>query len=181
MPLPKTARIQDAIALATSAHKGQFRKGTGKVPYIRHPLRVAERVASITDDEEMIVAALLHDVLEDTDTPASLIKERFGSRVTVLVHELTATPTPLGRKERKLLEAFRLGLVSSEAQTIKYADILDNLQDIFEFSPAFAKTYIPEKTAIFSEMTRGNATLRKELGLLLEHLKQELNKIETTH
>lgn len=76
--------LNNAIIFATSAHKGQFRKGT-QIPYILHPLEAAAIVGTMTTDDEIIAAAVLHDVVEDTDTTVEQIKERFGERVAALV------------------------------------------------------------------------------------------------
>lgn len=73
--------------LCRKAHEGQFRKGT-KRPYIVHPLEVAKIVSTMTDDEEMISAALLHDTLEDCrQVTKEQIKEAFGERVLEMVRQ----------------------------------------------------------------------------------------------
>ena len=77
--------INEAIEFATKAHEGQFRKGT-KRPYIVHPVEVADIVTSMTQDEEIICAAVLHDTIEDCEgVTAQVLKERFGQRVASLV------------------------------------------------------------------------------------------------
>ena len=70
--------IERAIAFATRAHEGQFRKGTTR-PYIVHPLEVGEIVASMTDDEEIISAAILHDTIEDCE---GVTKDKICSEFT---------------------------------------------------------------------------------------------------
>ena len=75
--------VEEARSFAEKAHEGQFRKGT-KRPYIVHPLEVAKIVSTMTDDEEMISAALLHDTLEDCrQVTKEQIKEAFGERVAM--------------------------------------------------------------------------------------------------
>ena len=77
--------VEEARSFAEKAHEGQFRKGT-KRPYIVHPLEVAKIVSTMTDDEEMISAALLHDTLEDCrQVTKEQIKEAFGERVLEMV------------------------------------------------------------------------------------------------
>lgn len=76
--------LDRAIKFATEAHSGTFRKGTG-IPYILHPLEVAAIVGSMTTDQEIIAAAVLHDTIEDTDITIDIIQEAFGSRVAALV------------------------------------------------------------------------------------------------
>ena len=73
--------IEQAIAFATKAHEGQVRKGTDR-PYIVHPIEVGEIVASMTDDEEVIAAAILHDTIEDCEgVTAEVLRREFGNRV----------------------------------------------------------------------------------------------------
>ena len=76
--------IKEAAEFAARAHRGVFRKGTD-IPYIVHAVETAVIVSSFTDDEEMIAAALLHDVVEDAGVTGEELKERFGSRVAGLV------------------------------------------------------------------------------------------------
>lgn len=76
--------LDRAIVFATEAHKGQKRKGS-KIPYIMHPLEAATIVASMTTDENIIIAALLHDTMEDCNVTYEQIKCKFGQRVADLV------------------------------------------------------------------------------------------------
>ena len=76
--------LDKAIVFAVQAHSGMVRKGT-KTPYILHPLEAAAIVATMTDDEEVIAAAVLHDVLEDTPVTVNQLIEEFGQRVTAFV------------------------------------------------------------------------------------------------
>jgi myo-inositol-1(or 4)-monophosphatase len=78
------ALIEDALEYAASHHEGQMRKMTG-LPYILHPLEAAVTASTMTTDEEVIAAALLHDTVEDTDATLDDIRERFGERVAFLV------------------------------------------------------------------------------------------------
>ena len=76
--------VEKAMIFASKAHCGTFRKGT-KIPYIVHPMEAGAIAASITDDEEVISAAILHDVLEDTSVSAEEIEKEFGKEVLRLV------------------------------------------------------------------------------------------------
>lgn len=76
--------LDKAIEFATQAHAGQVRKGTS-VPYILHPLETAAICATVTDDLEILAAAVLHDVVEDTNTTIDNIEQQFGDRVAMLV------------------------------------------------------------------------------------------------
>ena len=76
--------LNKAIVYAVKAHNGQVRKGT-QVPYILHPLEAASIVGTLTTDEEVIAAAVLHDVVEDTAATTECIQEAFGERIAALV------------------------------------------------------------------------------------------------
>ena len=77
-------RFDDAIKFATEKHTQQFRKREN-TPYILHPLEVAAVAAELTKDEDVLIAAVLHDTVEDTDTTVEEIQQRFGHRVAELV------------------------------------------------------------------------------------------------
>lgn len=81
------SRIEDAKNFAKKAHGEQTR--FDKKPYYSHPFTVAEAVSKLTNDEDVIIAAILHDVIEDTNVTYEQIKERFGERVVSFVMELT--------------------------------------------------------------------------------------------
>ena len=76
--------LAEAIIFATKAHDGQMRKFS-KTPYILHPLEVAAIIASMTDDQKIVAAGVLHDVIEDCGVDPAIIKEKFGARVAALV------------------------------------------------------------------------------------------------
>ena len=89
--IPKTQKIEQALALAIKEHDGQFRR-SGE-PYIIHPILVASIVASITEDEAMVIAALMHDLVEDTDCTAEQIAREYGYDVSHLVEGMTKIDT----------------------------------------------------------------------------------------
>src|SRR5699024_12619122 len=79
--------VDDAIEFAAKAHEGQFRKGTRR-PYIVHPIEVADIVSTMTKDEEVICAAVLHDTIEDcSGITWDVLKLRFGGRAAAMVAE----------------------------------------------------------------------------------------------
>lgn len=80
--------VSEAIAFAVKAHDGMRRK-TSKIPYIMHPLEAAVIVSSMTDDQNLIAAAVLHDVVEDTVITIEEIEEKFGERIKELVSSET--------------------------------------------------------------------------------------------
>ena len=76
--------VEKALVFAVNAHSGQRRKGSD-TPYILHPAEVAAIAATMTDDEELLAACILHDTVEDTDTTAEDIRRAFGDRVADFV------------------------------------------------------------------------------------------------
>lgn len=85
--IQKTPKLQDAITFSIDAHEGQWRK-SGE-PYVIHPILVASIVASIASNEAMVIAALLHDIVEDTEVSIEEIEQKFGEDVAHLVSGLT--------------------------------------------------------------------------------------------
>ena len=77
-------RLEEAIIYATQLHQGRVRK-MSSIPYILHPLEVAQILSTMTDDEDVITAGVLHDIVEDTEGTIEEIEEKFGKRVAELV------------------------------------------------------------------------------------------------
>lgn len=118
--------IREAAEFAAEAHRGAFRKGS-RVPYIYHPMEVALIVSLMTKDEEVIAAAYLHDVLEDTCVTAEELKQRFGGRVCSLVEAETEDKN-LGWRERREATIRHLRKASTEVKMIALADKLSNIR-----------------------------------------------------
>jgi (p)ppGpp synthase/HD superfamily hydrolase len=159
--------IDRALEFARQAHQTQTRKYTG-LPYVDHVIAVSAIVAAHGGDENQIIAALLHDTVEDTDVTLESVRVNFGDDVAKLVEELTnvyqeAAYPHLNRAARKALEAERLGKISARAQTIKYADFLNNGADILVQDADFAKVYIREMAHKLELMTLGDPELRQEV------------------
>lgn len=153
--------VSKALVFATTAHASvnQARKYTGE-PYIVHPIEVMMLVKQAgTFTHEMLCAALLHDVVEDTPVTSEEIYCTFGEVVGDLVDELTEETHPGNRKERKAAECLRLSKVSDEAQTIKLADLISNSKTIGKYAPDFAPVYFAEKSALLQILTRGDRAL----------------------
>lgn len=143
-------KLREGYVEAEKWHEGQVRKYTGK-PYVLHPMEVASLLASVDIlDEDLILAALFHDLFEDTDCPRAYIAQKYGKRVHDLVVELTEVPTEGNRKARKQAEAIRLGKISPDAMTVKCADLISNTRDIVKHDPGFAKVYLAEKANVLS-------------------------------
>ena len=121
--------IDRAIAFATQAHKGQFRKGTTR-PFILHPLEVGKIVASMTEDEEVISAAILHDTIEDcVGITEEILGQEFSPRVASLVAQESEDKSKTWM-ERKSTTIAHLKVAPREIQMIGLADKLSNMRDI---------------------------------------------------
>lgn len=121
--------IQKAIAFATEAHKGQFRKGSTR-PFIVHPLEVGKIVSTMTEDEEVISAAILHDTIEDCEgiTQEDICRE-FTERVANLVAQESEDKSKTWM-ERKSATIAQLKVAPREIKMICLADKLSNMRDI---------------------------------------------------
>ena len=96
-----TSLFDKAAAFAIAAHGGTERRGKG-TPYVIHPMEAAAIVASITNDPEMLAAAVLHDVVEDTAVTADELRQAFGDRVTRLVlHDTASDSATLGWRGKR--------------------------------------------------------------------------------
>ncbi len=121
--------VDRAIEFATKAHSGQFRKGTTR-PYIVHPIEVGDIVASMTEDEEVISAAILHDTIEDCDgVTAEVLEEQFNRRVASIVAQESEDKSRTWM-ERKSSTIEHIRYAPREVQMIGLADKLSNMRDI---------------------------------------------------
>lgn len=121
--------IDRAIAFATKAHEGQVRKGTSK-PFIQHPMEVGKIVASMTEDEEIISAAILHDTIEDCEgVTEEILRENFNQRIAELVAQESEDKSKTWM-ERKSATIAHLKVAPREIQMIGLADKLSNMRDI---------------------------------------------------
>jgi (p)ppGpp synthase/HD superfamily hydrolase len=172
-----------AFAFATAAHGAvnQVRKYTGE-PYINHPVEVANIVSCARNvSVEMIQAALLHDVVEDTAITLDDINEHFGGVVKTHLEYLTDRSLQLNLKEegvsrriRKQIDAEHLSRASGATQTVKLADLISNSADIVKHDPKFGKVYLAEKEALLAVLTKGDSVLRKIAAELLAEGKAAL-------
>lgn len=162
--------IEAARLFATDAHGSinQKRKYSGE-DYIVHPQQVASIVMDAGGTEDMVAAAWLHDVVEDTPITLESIILEFGETIGRLVDELTDkyTDKTVPRKERKSLELLRIEKVSREAQSIKIADIIANLSDFTMLDKKFAERYIEEKYRQYMILTKADKYLRDQLRIII--------------
>src|SRR5690606_8203779 len=170
---------EEALNFAKQAHMDQQRK-YNKEPYIEHPKRVAEIVRTVSHSQEMICAAYLHDVVEDTWVTIEEIDKRFGKKVAQLVNELTdeyikANYQQMNRRRRKEKEVERQAKMSAEAKTVKLADVIDNTRDIVKNDPGFAKKYVREMEALTNALQGGDNILYEQAHKEIQLGKEILN------
>lgn len=131
------SKIEFAEEIAHYAHLTQKRAGTDK-PYVTHPIKVYEILKLVTDDEDILVAGLLHDVVEDTFINLDVVKNLFGDRVASLVSQVS--------KDDK----GEFNIKDRDAFVIKLADILHNVSD------SNNKEYVFKKACFVNKILEGD-------------------------
>jgi (p)ppGpp synthase/HD superfamily hydrolase len=122
-----SALIAQALAWATAAHAGQIRNGSGGLPYIEHPRMVAATLAARGYDEATLAAALLHDVVEDSDTTVEDLRGEFGDTIADLVAALSDDESIESYPGRNNEHRGRVAAVDGDALAIYAADKLTNM------------------------------------------------------
>ena len=131
------ARLIKAVDFAALKHRRQRRKDAEASPYINHPLSLARvlKLEAGVDDIDVLVAAILHDTVEDTQTTVEELAREFGAQVAGIVAEVTddkALPKP----EKKRLQVENAPHLSPGARLVKLADKICNLRDVVDSPPA---------------------------------------------
>ncbi|HEX2138457.1 MAG TPA: HD domain-containing protein [Woeseiaceae bacterium] len=131
-----TRDLLRAARFAAEKHRDQRRKGIEASPYINHPIEVAELISRVgeVDDLPTLIAAILHDTVEDTETTFEDIENAFGADVCSLVAEMTDDKS-LPKAERKRLQVEHSSQVSHRAKLIKIADKTCNVKDVANSPP----------------------------------------------
>lgn len=164
--------ILKAAALAARAHAGVPRKHTG-FPYIYHPARVAGRVGILPGaTEEMVAAAYLHDVLEDTTVTRAEIEEATNAQVGFYVDCMTnrSKGSGLSRAERKALDRKHLAEIPPEIKLIKAIDRIDNLLEMSGATTDFKRLYSEESLLLADVL--GTGPLIDELRAIANKMKE---------
>lgn len=126
----ETDFFDKAVVFATEAHRGTERRGKG-YPYIIHAMEAASIVATVTNDQEMLAAAILHDTVEDTDVTIEQIRDEFGERVATLVHHETTPLDPeLTWREKKEAQVKQLASAPLDSKVVALGDKLSNMRGI---------------------------------------------------
>ena len=131
-----TTRLLQAVRFAAEQHRDHRRKGNIAAPYINHPIAVAEQLAQagLEDNTELLMAAVLHDVIEDTETAPEELEERFGAKVMQIVLEVSDDKN-LEAKQRKIQVVHHIAGKSTEARLIKLSDLIANVYDVIHHPP----------------------------------------------
>lgn len=126
-----------AIAFAAQKHRDQRRKDSVSSPYINHPIALANVLANEAgiNDERVLIAAILHDTIEDTETTEQELVREFGQEIAGIVLEVTDDKA-LPKAERKRLQVEHAATISRRAKLVKLADKICNLRDIASSPPA---------------------------------------------
>ncbi len=160
--------ILAAAGYAAEKHSNQKRKGAAGEPYINHLIEVAGLVAGALaePDANVVIAALLHDTVEDTNTTPAELVERFGTDVADLVAELTDAKS-LPQAVRKQLQVEHAPRLSARAQTIKLADKISNVRSILTSPPVDwdlerRQEYFAWCTRVVRALSAPNPMLKRE-------------------
>lgn len=162
--------IDRAIRFALNMHRGQKRKYSG-IPYITHPIAVMEIVSTVEHTKEMLVAAILHDVVEDCSAEVKDVELFFGEEVSQMVEQLTdvSKPEDGNRATRKQMDAEHLALAWPCVKTIKLADLIHNSESIIRCDPEFAKVYIKEKSELLKALDGGDYDLMERAEAIVSN------------
>jgi GTP diphosphokinase / guanosine-3',5'-bis(diphosphate) 3'-diphosphatase len=165
--MERLTEVLRAVDAAARWHADQKRKGAASEPYVNHLIEVAMLVAQATEgtDPELVMAAMLHDAIEDQEVPRDLIAEMFAESVAALVEEVTDDKT-LPKEERKLLQVDHAGKLSPRAKILKLADKTSNLKSIGTSPP---EGWSVERRLDYVMWARGVATGLRGVSPWLEN------------
>jgi guanosine-3',5'-bis(diphosphate) 3'-pyrophosphohydrolase len=160
-----------AIDFAAYKHRFQKRKDEESTPYINHPIRVAMTLVEAGEEDiQLLLAAILHDTIEDTETTAEEIRREFGDEVCSIVLEVTDDKS-LPKEVRKQLQIENAPRKSAKAKKLKYADLICNLSDIFEHPP---KTWSHEYKRQYFDWAKKIGIGLGDVNVILKEKLQEL-------
>lgn len=174
-------KLIDSVVFASDKHKFQRRKGFLKIPYINHPLRVVKILSDCGEtNTDLLIAAVLHDTVEDTDASLSEIEVLFGANVAQMVEEVTDNML-LPQKERKELQVQKASKLSDDAKKIKIADKICNINDLVNYPINWSKVrkieYVDWSERVFEGLKGVNLELDKLFVETIEMARKGLNKV----
>jgi len=178
IPLDK---ILESIVFAACKHENQVRKDQCHSPYVTHPIMVAKAVWEVggVDDSPTLIAAILHDVIEDTVTKNRELQQIFGEDVLKIVLEVSDDKS-LDRMERKRLQVEHAQDLSEPAKIIKLADKLTNCKDILHSPPKDwtlerRREYIQWAADVVHNLRGTNLSLENAFDELIPNAEQQLD------
>jgi len=173
-------KLLQAASFAAQKHSFQKRKGDDAAPYINHPLEVANLLANVggVEDYDVLIAAVLHDTIEDTKTTPEEITELFGETVCGYVLEVTDDKN-LPKAERKQLQIEHAPHLSTGAKLIKLGDKISNITDVMNNPPAgWSKErrseYIEWGEKVINGLRGTNENLEKHFDELIQKARGEV-------
>jgi len=176
------ALVLKAFKFAAFKHRDQRRKDERASPYINHPIVVAEMLLDIGGIREAttLVAGILHDIVEDTDTSPEELEREFGQEVCRIVLELTDDKA-LPKSVRKRLQLENVGKHSLRARQVRLADKISNLEDLIHSPPAGwsrerKKEYVGWARKVVDGLRGVNEALERHFDRVFEQATRELEK-----
>ncbi|MDM8569672.1 HD domain-containing protein [Thiotrichales bacterium HSG1] len=174
-----------AVQFASIKHRNQQRKSCEAIPYINHPIEVAVTLWEVGKVCEIttLVAALLHDTLEDTDATTNEILEQFGEEILYLVQEVTDDKN-LSKQQRKLNQVESAPHKSTAAKQIKLADKICNINDIATSPPCNwsierRQEYLDWTLKVVAGLRKTNLALEKHYDVTLSKAQTVLHSIRS--
>jgi (p)ppGpp synthase/HD superfamily hydrolase len=162
--LPNMQSLLDAIKWADEVHAGQTRRGSG-LPYITHPIAVSYIVAAFKRSKrlvELLIVAILHDVLEDTGRDFEEIARRYGPFVASLAYELKNDDEEIARVGKLEYQTRKVLGISSYALVVKLADRLHNISD----QPT--KNMVRDTLVLMSRLRAGRKLSKTQKAMVAE-------------
>ncbi|CAN5534016.1 HD domain-containing protein [soil metagenome] len=176
------SKLMQAASFAARKHTGQTRKGDDAAPYINHPLEVANLLANVgkVEDYDILIAAILHDTIEDTKTTQEEIAELFGETVCGYVLEVTDDKN-LPKEERKQKQIEHAPHISDGAKQVKLADKISNITDVVSNPPAGWSLerkleYVEWGEKVVAGLRGVNADLEKHFDELVAKVRAKFEK-----
>lgn len=181
MATPSTiTKLLEAIEFSADKHRKGKRKDEDGTPYINHPIRVAALLAEVggVEDVELLQAGILHDTIEDGGATSTELAELFGEKVRKWVVEVSDDKA-LKKKQRKQLQVDTAGRLSREAQMIRVADKIANLEDIAahpprDWSKKRKRKYVDWATEVVRKCRKCPAPLKQKFVKVRDELQATL-------
>ena len=181
MKSENTLLLIKALSFSADKHRNQRRKDADSTPYINHPINVVLTLMEIGKENKsnLLVAAALHDTIEDTETKPEEIEKLFGKKVLAILNEVT-DDKKLPKAERKQLQVTNAPHKSSKAKKLKLADKICNITDILNSPPAdWSKErkldYLSWAEKVADGLKGSNQRLEKHLAKLIAHGRKDFN------